>query len=227
MHRDDAFVRLCTQVERGHREFQFHPLTLLQIQQCNSRRSTIARTRGSRMKMSMKILAATVFAAASAGAMAAGLEGDSFTYQYYCPSLSQAYGAAGNYVVGSGVEVTALGGGYGSIDVSANQITIDFSYSAQWAKTNFNGFMLSNFPTNSITSVTVDGATTDGSFSSSFISFTNDSISVNWQGMPFHAGQTIVLDVGTAAPVPEAGNLAMMAAGLALFAGIARRRRVR
>ena len=181
------------------------------------------------MKISTKILAATFLAAASAGASASGLEGDSFTYQYYYPSLSQPYGdgAAGNYVVGNGAEVTVLGGIPGTVDVSANQITIDFGYNAQWSTATFNGFMLSNFPTNSITSVTVDGATTNGSFSSSFISFTNDSISVNWQGMPFRAGQTIVLDIGTTAAVPEAGNLAMMVAGLALFVGIARRRRVR
>jgi hypothetical protein len=169
-----------------------------------------------------KFLLAGMFAlAASSGAMASGLTGDAFSYQYYYPDLSSAYSGAanGSYVVGSGVEVSNIVDGAGTLDVTDGQVIVDFTGTSWFNGAGYNGFVITGLP---ISSVTVDSSST---FSGAVISFTGNTLSVNFQGLSFNAGETLVLDINSA--VPEAGNLAMMFAGLGLLGVVARRRSAR
>jgi len=178
------------------------------------------------MNFTKKMLAAAAILVGSTGAMASGLIGDTMSFQYYYPDLSNPYGGSsnGSFVVGSGVEVSNVADGVATLDVQNNKIEIDFdSFASTFNSVSFNGFVLSSSTPGVFGAVTVDAATTDSSFSSSFLSNTGNSLSVNWEGMSFSGGEKIVLDI--ASPVPEANTTAMMLAGLFVVAGIARRRR--
>ncbi len=177
------------------------------------------------MNITKKFIAAAAILAASTGAMASGMTGDTMNFQYYFPNLQSPYSNAtnGSFVVGSGVEVSGLADYTGTLDVQADKIVIDFTGSSYWSPATFNGFLLSSSTAGTFGAVTIDPSTTDSSFTQSMISTTGNTLSVNWQGMSFGSGQEIVLDVTSA--VPEASNTALMLAGLFVVAGVARRRR--
>jgi hypothetical protein len=163
------------------------------------------------------ILAVSALVAATP-AMATDLTGETFDYQYYYPSLSDAYSNAsnGSHVVGAGVEVANIVDSAGTLDVTSDQIIVDFTGSSWFNGADFNGFVITGLP---VSSVSVDAAST---FLGAVVTYTGNTISVNFEGLSFDAGQQLVLDISSA--VPEAGNLTMMFAGLCLVGGLARRR---
>jgi len=117
------------------------------------------------------------------------------------------------------VEVSNIVDGAGTLDVTDGQVIVDFTGTSWFNGAGYNGFVITGLP---ISSVTVDSSST---FSGAVISFTGNTLSVNFQGLSFNAGETLVLDINSA--VPEAGNLAMMFAGLGLLGVVARRRSAR
>jgi hypothetical protein len=176
----------------------------------------------------LKALSALALATSSA-AGAQSFDGSTLNYQYYFPNSGVPYPAAsnGSFVVGPGIEVANVSDGRATLDISGSNILIDFIDTSNWGPATFNGWVLSD-ETNSLAAilgVSIDPSTNLGGFSLSNISFTDDSIAVNWQGLDFTTATIVSLNVtfGDAA-VPEPGTWAMMllgfgAAGLALRRG--------
>ena len=181
------------------------------------------------MKRVQKILAAATlaFGASSAGD-AQSFDGSTLNYQYYFADSGTPYPAAdnGSFVVGPGLEVTDVSDERATLDISGTNIFIDFLNSSNWTPADFNGWVLSDETDNlaAILGVSIDPATNMSGFSLSNISFTGDSIIVNWQGLSFTNTTVVSLNVSFGdAAVPEPGTWAMMLLGFGAV-GVALRR---
>ena len=180
------------------------------------------------MKRLRKVLTILALATSSA-AGAQSFDGSMLTYQYYFPNSGVPYPAAsnGSFLVGPGIEVPNVSDDRATLDVSGSNIFIDFIDTSNWGPATFNGWVLGD-ETNSLAAilgVSIDPSTNLTGFSLSNISFTDDTIAVNWQGLNFTSATVVSLNVtfGDAA-VPEPSSWAMMllgfgAAGLALRRG--------
>src|SRR4029453_2421175 len=105
-----------------------------------------------------------------------------------------------------GIEVTNVSDGQATLDVSGSNIFIDFINTDFWGSAPFNGWVLSDQTDSlgAILGVSIDPSTNLDGFSLANLSFTDDSITVNWQGLDFTTATTVSLNVtfGDAA-VPE------------------------
>lgn len=170
-----------------------------------------------------KTLAAVSVFAASMGANAALLDGQTVNFTYLFPEQNQTYQDLGNAVVGAGVEFTNFN--YFNLDVADKSITAqNFSFDATWSWTNFNGFVVRDV-NNAVnfTSVAVNALTNMAGLDSSRISFDAHNIFVNWEGLSFNTNTLVKLDINNApVSVPEPTGLGL--AGLGLVALMLRRR---
>ena len=176
----------------------------------------------------LAVVAATVAATVSATpAHAASFLGSTVDVTYYLPDSSTPYpGSSGDYVVGAGVEVPNLVGEV-SLDISASSILVNFFREATFSNYAFNGWVLSDQSNNlaAITGVTINPASTLGGFNQSNVSWSADSISVNWSGLSFTSETILLLDVTFASTaVPEPGTWAMMLIGFGAMGLYLRRR---
>ena len=168
-------------------------------------------------------------------------DGHMVNYQYYFPDLSTPYAAAdnGNYLVDSGVEITNVVDGFGTIDFSGDEFVISFQHSGNFSPTEFNGFAISDvsadinpFTSFSLVSNTaVSGTPT--------LSFDSNHLYVNWAGLNFNRGD-LVFSVSsitphphpvtsfsrTISPVPEPDTYAILLVGLGLVGFTARRKQI-
>lgn len=182
------------------------------------------------MKKSLVVLAAAAAATLSSNANAVLLDGATITYQYYYPNSGSPYAGAdnGNKVVGAGIEVSNIADSTGTIDISDTNIFVDFTTSTSWNGAAFNGWVITDvFNTiGAFTSVTINGATNMVGFSAANVSWTADSITVNWQGLSFDPNTVVSLDInGAGGAVPEPTTWAMMVAGIAMVGGALRTRK--
>ena len=175
------------------------------------------------------LAAVSISLAMASGAHATLLSGNTVGFNYYKPNLasSYAYSDNGNYVVGNNVEVLNVADRLATLDISDSSILITFlappmfSPSAgSFFSAAFNGFVLTDIlhAIDAFTSVSINPATNMVGFDISRISFDDDNIWVNWGGLAYTRGTTIVqLDINkTSQQVPEPGTLAL--AGIALLA---------
>ena len=185
--------------------------------------------------MKKRVLTILLAAAVTTGsALAAPLMGSTVSYQYYYPTLDSPYGGTpnvnGNYIVGAGDEIPSLTDAVGWMDISANQIVVEFSHGSRFGAAPFSGWVLSDvFGTiDSFSSVTLDASTTLAGMNAERLGFTADSISVNWGGLSFEEGDRLVLNVltrsGSGISVPEPGTLSLMAVALLGIAAVRRQR---
>lgn len=184
------------------------------------------------MKKSFVAAATMAACAFTAGqASAADFLGATVNYQYHYPDMTSAYGGAsnGNKIVDGGIEVSNIVDGLGTMNISSNNILVDFTSGATFNSASFNGWILRDLTDNlsAITGVTVNGATNMAGFSASNLIWDANSIAVNWQGLTFNSSTQVSLDVtfaDSAAAVPEPATWAMMLLGFAVI-GMAMRRR--
>ena len=178
---------------------------------------------------------AAVAALALSGAcvQAVPMFGSTFDYQVYWPDIDTpvATPGAGHLVVGDGVEVpdvTGIGGA--SLDITATQIIFDFSLpdsTLNFLPGAFNGIVLTDvFGTiDDFVGVSIDASSDWAAFEPSRVTFTGDSIAMNFESLSMADGQRLVLNVETAAvELPEPGTLALAALALVGIAAILRGR---
>lgn len=162
-------------------------------------------------------------------ATAAPMVGSTVNYQYYYPDLSSTYLDAdnGNKLVGAGVEVSNIVASVGTMDITATQIIIDFSATAFFVPGAFNGWVLTDVlaSIDDFTAVTIDAATNMAGFDASNVSFTADTISVNWQGLNFNSDTFVVLNFAQGSVVPEPTSLALVSLALLGVGAASRARR--
>jgi hypothetical protein len=181
-------------------------------------------TRSGEEIVKKQVFASVLAGLAMGSAMAAPLMGSTLNYTYYYPAWGTPYGgspdANGNFVVGPGDEIYSITDAMGFMNVTANQIIVEFSNSSTIAPAPFSGWVLTDImgTIDRFAAVTIDAATTLLGLDASRLSYTDDTIALNWQGLSFDAGTRVVLNVltdnGPATPIPEPGSLPLLGAAL-------------
>ena len=132
-----------------------------------------------------------------------------------------------SFPVGSLKTITALAVIPSSFDVTGDQITQSFAASELAASGGFNGVVYTFSGAPAITNVTVDALSTQAIRS---LSFTSDSIAVNYAGLVTTNGASQILDITTGAvpppvTIPEPSTFALFAASLGSLVFARRRAR--
>jgi hypothetical protein len=181
------------------------------------------------------------------GVATAGIfDGQTIHYQYYfhTPDTLYSHASNGDHLVGSGVEITNLVDGYGTLDFSGDEFIVNFDRGTSFISAEFNGFVISDLgdSINSFTSFSLLSNT--GVAGNPVLNFDEDHLSVNWQGLGFHGGSLVfktthlsdiaitdfaatdfvATDLATS-PAPEPETYALFLAGLGLMGFITRRRK--
>jgi len=145
------------------------------------------------MRNSLRLMAVSValWLSSNTGVATAGIfDEHTVNYQYYFPNLSTPYASAGNgnYLVDSGVEISDVVDGLGTIDFSGDQFTVSFSHSGSFSPTEFNGFVISDLTANinPFTAFTLISNT--GVSSTPVLSFDSNHLYVNWEGLNYSRG---------------------------------------
>jgi hypothetical protein len=121
------------------------------------------------------------------------------------------------------VEVTSIPGlspeDFFSIDYANTSITLLVTSGGFFSSGfTFNGMVLTDLTGPHIGTVSI-GTNTLAGFATGRLSSTSSSISLNFDGLTFSTGQTLVLNVAdVAAPTPEPSTWILLSAGLAVLA---------
>ena len=148
---------------------------------------------------------------------AAVLAGDTVHLVYYFPDLSSPDTDYETVVV-PGTFTTA------AFKLHVNDATLivdEFVSISHFTPATFNGWVLTDQTSSPINNVTIDASTNFPGFDASRLSSTGNTVTVNLQGLSWHADTRLQLDLNAAAPTPEPASFLLIIVGLA---GIASRR---
>lgn len=153
------------------------------------------------------VLASSVAMAISASASASTFIGDTFAGSYQFPIEGRTTVNGGLSVVAPSAEFTFLTGRINpTARIFASSILITFAGDGRYVVSDFNGIYLENLSRSIIADLTLSPNTTVAGFDQSRISFTQNTIGFNFQGLRFRAGDQISADVefiGSAVPEPS------------------------
>jgi hypothetical protein len=167
----------------------------------------------------------------------ATLIGKTLEATYYYPDITTPYAyasfAAQSFVVAPGVDTIGTVEGVTTLltDFRGDQLIITFNTglsSPSWNATPFNGvfFTLRTPGTLDIASAVVDPASTLLGFDNARLSFSNQAIGLDWNGLAYLDGQQIVVNFTfNQAAVPEPSMLAFALAGMLGLVFVGNRRR--
>ncbi len=167
---------------------------------------------------------------AISGITHAGFLGTQMDVGYFTPTTSSPYAQAvftpSNFTVGIGQETVGNIEGVTNLfmDFTDNTLSVTFGTilaSPTWNATGFNGVIFTATSPLDIQSLLVISSTMSG-FDNSRVSFTDNQILLNWQGLSYVDGTTLNINFTSASAVPIPGTLALIGLGLV---GLALRRR--
>jgi hypothetical protein len=165
------------------------------------------------------------------GVAHAGLLGTQMDVGYFMPNTTSAYAPAvftpSNFTVGAGQETIGNVEGVTNlfIDFTDNTLSITFDTilaSPTWNATDFNGVIFTATSPLDIASLLVIPSTTMSGFDNSRVSFSDNQILLNWQGLSYADGTIVNINFTSASAVPVPGTLALIGLGVV---GLAWRRR--
>lgn len=121
------------------------------------------------------------------------------------PDQSSQFRPPQTAVVGGGVEFPSYNGGNFNADVSAFSITLGFINNSTWTSANFNGpeFFDVDGTIPKIVGVKLNEASSMPGLDASRITFDEDHVWVNWQGLLFNPSMKVILDVQFEQSKPE------------------------
>jgi hypothetical protein len=181
------------------------------------------------MKIKSLILSLVTAFGFAASAHASLLDGKIINYQYYFPEIGSpaADASNGNHLVGAGLEVSNIAESVGTIDISDTNLFASFTKTGHFSAVSFSGFLITdvNNTIDSFTSVTINALTNMVGFDASRISFDENHIWVNWQGLGINRSTVVSLDINGRGrhDVPEPESLALLCIGLTGLAVLRRR----
>jgi hypothetical protein len=155
------------------------------------------------------------------GSANAGFIGNTLDADYLFGGISSVYDDMSNVVVGAGAEWSLFNL---STDVDDKSITMSRSGGVSFSQSTFNGFSFTdvNGTIEDFVAVTVDASTTLVGFDASRVSFTADSLYLNFEGLS--GGDLFAkVNVSFTSAVPEPSIIALFGLGL-VGIGFARRR---
>ncbi len=123
--------------------------------------------------------------------------GHKIQVRYLVPDQSTEFEGPQTAIVGGGLEFTSIAGDRINADLSDSSITLGFNRSQTFNGLPFNGpeiFDVDGTIPN-IIGVTVNESTSMPGLNASRISFDEDHIWVNWQGLPYGPSMKVILDV--------------------------------
>jgi uncharacterized protein YjbI with pentapeptide repeats len=179
------------------------------------------------MKQFLLPLAAAL---ALAGPAHAGLVGSTLSQAYYYPDIVTPYGSATSlppsFTVGAGEEgmVNVEGVTFLHVDFSDAGLVVDFDTllaNPTWNNVAFNGLVFDGPALESITGISLTGATQFPGFDLSRVTLDGTSLRLNFAGLSYDDSTRIGLAFAT---VPEPETWALLIAGFGM-AGMALRRR--
>jgi hypothetical protein len=155
-------------------------------------------------RLIIAILAMLLVSVAQAPATA-NFTGDSVNVQWLAPTTSSPLMDLGTQTITSAGNDYLFMGGSSTITVTPDAIEIAKNTygSGTFSEAGFNGFAFQDLTNALIAGVTVDSSTSLSGFDSSRVTFTDDTIWVNLQGLTFVSGSSVMLDVSFADAVPE------------------------
>jgi hypothetical protein len=149
--------------------------------------------------------------ACTSPAPAALLDGQQVTWQEAYPTQTSINFTWGPLTVGPGPELTVQGVPTlidFSVDISDQQVRIDFPHNYQAATGTFNGYILSDSASVApFETVNLDPGTTLAGMTSSRITFDPHDIFFNVSSLPVAGGSSIVVDINS---VPEPSSLVLV-----------------
>jgi len=133
-----------------------------------------------------------------------GFLGKQVEYQYVFPNFGSNYTSYPDYpnvkfTVVEPPEITSLS--HYSVDIDANQITVNYLTGISWASSAFNGFRITDFSgmVSTITGVTDNSPKVTTTFDA-------NNIYINWAGAFFAPGETFVVNVNFANEAPSGSS---------------------
>lgn len=182
--------------------------------------------KGTLLKIGIAIGIGSLTIAASEVAYASSLIGDSIQFEYLFPDSTSVYQNSSTIVAAGNSDAINAFNTF-SFDPEASGFRIpSFFYSSSWIPSSFNGFELSSLDFDDSSSITGYTLATNmvGLDASRFV-FTENTFSVNWQGLSFDPSTYVNVDFQTNASTTPVPTPALLPGLVGLGVAVLRKRK--